>query len=365
MTPIRSAMTVRRVLRKKVILCVGPGGVGKTTVAAAVAVAAALRGRQTAVITVDPARRLEDALGLGRLSAHARPVALAGAAGAGSLHAFALDAKGTFDTLVERFAASPDAAERILRNRLYREISSGLSGSAEYMAMEKLHHLVTHEHYDTVVVDTPPSAHARDLLGAPNRLLDLLATRAVSLLKTPSSLLGGTGSLARVTLGAILKALERWTGMNLLQDLAEFTGAFEHMMDGFAERAEQVATLLRSPSTAFLLVTTPEPHTVATAIGFHRDLADAGHPVAGIIANRVLAFPELDEREISPNGWPERLTPRLRASYADLRRLSRRDERMLATLQRETRADVLATIPLLPVLPVSVGELRRFAQFLG
>ena len=152
-------MSTRRLFRKKVILCVGTGGVGKTTVAAAIAVAAATRGRNTAVITVDPARRLKDALGLGELSVRPRAVRLDGTR-TGSLHAFALDAKHTFDALIERFAASPEAAQRILRNRLYHEISSGLAGSAEYMAMERLHDLVTRNRYDTIVVDTPPSAHA-------------------------------------------------------------------------------------------------------------------------------------------------------------------------------------------------------------
>jgi len=358
-------MSARRILRKKVILCVGAGGVGKTTVAASIAVASALRGRRTAVITVDPARRLKDTLGLGELSTHPRAVALAGAQEAGSLHAFALDAKHTFDALVERFAGSAAAAQRILDNRLYQELSTSLAGSAEYMAMEKLHHLVTHERYDTVVVDTPPSAHARDLLGAPNRLLDLLATRAVSLLRSPGSLLSGTGSLARVTLSTLLKALERWTGMNLLSDLSEFTAAFEHMMEGFADRARQVETLLHSPSTAFVLVTTPETHTVATTVEFHHELCEAGYPVAGVIANRVLAFPELDAEALAGNGWPERLRQRLLANYEDLRRLSRRDERMLARLQTEADAPLLAAIPLLTELPVSVVQLRRFAQYLS
>jgi len=355
-------MSARRILKKKVILCVGAGGVGKTTAAASVAVASALSGRDTAVITVDPARRLKDALGLGELSSHPRSVPLGD--GAGALHAFALDAKHMFDSLVERFSTTPEIAARILQNRLYHEISSGLAGSAEYMAMEKLHHLVTHEHYDTVVVDTPPSAHARDLLGAPNRLLDLLATRAISLLRSPGSLLSGTGSLARMTLSTLLKALERWTGMTLLQDLAEFTAAFESLIDGFAERAAHVEKMLHAPSTAFVLVTTPEPHTVATTVDFRRELAEGGYPVAGIIANRVLAFPELDDAA-TRNGISAAMRARLLANYEDLRKLSRRDEQMLARLQRDTGLPLLASIPLMPEVPVSVAALHRFAQYLS
>lgn len=358
-------MSARRLLEKKVVLCVGPGGVGKTTVAASVAVAAALRGRDTAVITVDPARRLEDALGLGRLTAEPRAVALAGADGAGTLHAFALDAKHTFDALVERFASSPEAAGRILRNRLYHELSTGLAGSAEYMAMEKLHHLVSDGRYDTIVVDTPPSGNARDLLGAPNRMLDLLASGAVGILKTPASMLSAdSGGLARTALSMLLKALERWTGMSLLDDLAEFVGAFEHMIEGFAERAQQVGKLLRARSTAFVLVTTPEPHTIAASADFHRELTQAGYGVAGVIANRVLAFPALP-RDDRHDEIPERLLPRLLANYSDLRKLSRRDRRQLDALRRDTGAPILAAIPVMTELPVSVPALRRFAEYLG
>ena len=181
-------------------------------VAAALGVAGALRRRRTAVITVDPAQRLKDTLGLERLSTqpHAVPLGRAN----GHLDALAIDTKRTFDALIARVAPSVEIANRIFANRLYQELSNELGGSTEYMAMEKLHELLHHEPYELVVVDTPPSTHARDLLTAPLRLLDLLASSAVRILKAPTSLLSGSESgFARVTLRAILKALQRWTGM--------------------------------------------------------------------------------------------------------------------------------------------------------
>jgi anion-transporting ArsA/GET3 family ATPase len=351
-------MTPKGFLKKHVIICVGPGGVGKTTVAAAIGVAVARQRRRTAVITVDPARRLKDALGLRHLSSEPHSLALGDDVW---LDALALDAKHTFDALVERFAASPAAVERIMQNRLYQELSTGLAGSAEYMAMEKLYQLITVHKYQTVVVDTPPSAHARELLSAPHRLADLLASRAVSLLKSPASLLAGTSSLARLTLGPLLRGLERWTGLHLLSDLAEFTSAFEDLTAGFSERAEQVATLLRAPSTAFVLVTTPDPHTVDITIEFHRALRAAGYRVAGIIANRVLAFPALGHA----NGThaPAHLRDRLLANYQDLRRLSIRDEHSLQRLHEATHTPVLAAVPQLADLPVSVPHLGQFARY--
>jgi anion-transporting ArsA/GET3 family ATPase len=354
--------TLEGLLRKRLIVCVGCGGVGKTTAAAALALAGARHGRRAAVITVDPARRLKDALGLDGLSVEPQRVRLDSAA---HFDALALDTKRAFDALVQRLAPSPGAAERILANRLYQELSDELAGSAEYMAMEKLHELVHLHRYQLVIVDTPPSAHARDLLAAPNRLVNLLASRAVSLLQAPASLLSGAGSTAgRLTLSALLKVLQRWTGFDLLHDLADFVSGFEHMIDGFSLRAEEVSRLLRAPTTAFVLVTTPEPYTVETTIGFHRELTAGGFPVAGIIANRVLAFPRLPDPEGATAVWEEPLRRKLLRNYAALHELSRRDRRALQHLHTETRAPLLAAVPALTEAPTSLVGLQRFAQLL-
>ncbi len=353
---------IESLLRKRLIICVGCGGVGKTTTAAALALAAALHTRRTAVITVDPARRLKDALGLDGLSIDPRRVNVSDAA---HFDALALDAKRTFDGLIERFAPSPAVAARIQANRLYQELSDGLAGSAEYMAMEKLHELLHARHYQTVIVDTPPSAHARDLLAAPSRLTNLLASRAVSLLQAPATLLSGTtSSIARLGLSTLLKALERWTGLDLLHDLSDFVSGFEEMIEGFTRRADEVNKLLRASTTAFVLVTTPEPHTIETTIGFHHELRDGGFPVAGIIANRVLAFPRFDDPASLVAGWEEPLRGKLLVNYAELCELSRRDRRALRRLHDETGAPLLAAVPAVTDAPTSLAGLRRFAHLM-
>ncbi|HUI25213.1 MAG TPA: ArsA-related P-loop ATPase [Candidatus Kryptonia bacterium] len=361
----RTTNTHHDLLRKRLIVCVGTGGVGKTTVAAALGVAAAIHQRRAAVITFDPARRLKDALGLTRLTTDPHPVPL-GPDGDGleTLDAMALDTKHVFDAVVRRFAPTPEVAERILGNRLYQQLSSELGGSAEYMAMEKLHELLHHTHYRLVVVDTPPSSHARDLLAAPTRLGELLASRAVAFLKSPAALLAGSGGFARFTLGTLLKALERWSGLSLLQDLAGFVEGFESMITGFQSRAEEVGKLLRASSTAFVLVTTPEPDAVATAIAFHRELRVAGFHVAGVVANRVLAFPRRADLATDAATWPPALQRKLLANYADLQTLSRRDRHTLTHLHETTGMPLLAAVPMLSAPPQSLTALRRFATYL-
>jgi anion-transporting ArsA/GET3 family ATPase len=349
-------VTVDKLLGKSLIICVGAGGVGKTTTAASLALGAAMRKRRAAVITVDPSRRLKDALGLEGLTIEPRRVQVNGAA----FDALALDVKRTFDGVIQRFAPTPAVAHRILANRLYQELSNELAGSAEYMAMEKLHEMTGTRHYDLIVVDTPPSSHAQDLLAAPNRLTGLLASGALTLLQAPANLLSLADSrFGKLTLSALLKALQRWTGMDLLRDLSDFAVAFEGMTEGFSARAGEVNALLRSPETAFVLVTTLEPHTIDTTIRFHAQLAEGGFRVAGIIANRVLAFPELED--VGGN-LDENLRRKLVANYVDLRELSRRDQRALRLLHRETGCPLLAAVPVNSEAPTSLTALEGFAK---
>jgi anion-transporting ArsA/GET3 family ATPase len=214
--------------------------------------------------------------------------------------------------------------------------------------------------YDIIVVDTPPSSHAQDLLAAPNRLSNLLASRAVTMLQAPASLLSvGDSRLARMTLSAILKGLQRWTGVDLLQDLSDFVSGFEGMTDGFGTRAAEVNELLRSSRTAFVLVTTLEPHTIDTTIRFHSQLAEGGYRIAGIIANRVLALPEIDDVSGVSD---EQLRRKLVANYNDLRELSRRDQRALRQLHVETGCPLLAAVPIAGEAPTSLAALEGFAK---
>jgi anion-transporting ArsA/GET3 family ATPase len=358
-TGVRSPIDA--LLNQRLVICLGPGGVGKTSTAAALGVAAALRHRPTAVITVDPAQRLKDTLGLDQLSIQPRAVPLEEVDGC--LDALAIDTKRTFDALITRVAPSPEIARRILANRLYQELSSELGGSTEYMAMEKLHDLLHQDAYALVVVDTPPSTHARDLLNAPIRLLDLLASSAVRILKAPASILSGSETgFARLTLRGLLKALERWTGLDLLTDLADFVSNFEHLVEGFHARAADVQEALRRSGTSFVLVTTPEPDTIDATLELHRDLGQEGFPLAGIIINRLHDFAPLHTD--AGLACPEALRRKLLVNYADFEALGRRDRRALKRLRRETAAPILASIPALEEPPTSLASLLHFAELL-
>ncbi|HEX9244402.1 MAG TPA: ArsA-related P-loop ATPase [Anaeromyxobacter sp.] len=284
---------------RRIAVCVGPGGVGKTTVAASLALGAALGGARVLVCTIDPARRLANALGLGALGNVESRVpdhkfAEAGLRPKGELHAMMLDVKRTWDDLVTRHA--PDAArrERILRNRLYQQMSSALAGSQEYMAMEKVYELATDRDYDLVVLDTPPTAHALDFLDAPDRILDFLGNETARALLAPAAAAGRIGlRLAQLGGGYIAKTLARFTGQAMLSDLGEFLQSFQGMYDGFKERAAAVRSLLSEPDVGFVLVTSPTPVAVEETLAFHDRLHLESMPIAGLVANRV-----------TPDLWP-------------------------------------------------------------
>jgi anion-transporting ArsA/GET3 family ATPase len=352
---------MRKLLGQRLIICLGSGGVGKTTVSAALGLAAARMGRRTAVITVDPARRLKDALGLEELSIDPHPVRLDGVET--GLDALALDTKRVFDALIERVSPNPAVAERIRANRLYQELSNELGGSTEYMAMEKLYELLHQERYDLLVVDTPPSAHARDLLSAPLRMSELVASSAVRILKTPASLFwGDEGSFSRMTLTALMKVLERWTGLHLLQELSDFAANFEQLAEGFRARAQDVDQALRREGTSFVLVTTPEPNTVAACVDFHRELRELGFPLAGIVANRVFDFPDATKNAAAR--YPAEMRRKLLENYRDFTALSRRDRHALSRLESETGSPLLAILAALEEPPSSVEGLDLFTRSL-
>ncbi|MBV8933914.1 MAG: ArsA family ATPase, partial [Kutzneria sp.] len=238
----------------RVIVCCGSGGVGKTTTAAAVAVRAAERGRRTVVLTIDPARRLAQSLGLRELDNQPRPVLIPGFEPAGELHAMMLDMRRTFDDMVQAHAGQ-DRAEQILSNPFYQTISTSFSGTQEYMAMEKLGQLAADGGWDLIVVDTPPSRSALDFLDAPQRLATVLDGRIIRLLSAPARA-GGRGLLKIVGtgFGLFTKAISTIIGGQLLTDASAFVQAFDSMFGGFRERAEATYELLRSSGTTFLVV---------------------------------------------------------------------------------------------------------------
>lgn len=355
MSSQRSQRT-RAIFDGRLVLCMGSGGVGKTSTAAALACAAAAGGRRCALITVDPARRLRTALGLAELTAEPTRIPLDVP---GELYAMALDTKHVFDELISRAAPTPEIAARILANPLYRELSNELGGSTEYMAMEKLHDLLARG-YDLVVVDTPPGAHARDLLAAPARIATLIDSGAAAVLRAPASILRGS-RIANAALATILAGLERWIGKGLVRNLSDFASAFEPLLAGFRERADDVQHVLRDRGTAVVLVTTAEAAAVAITGEMAEELRANEMRVAGIIANQVHTVAR-------HRGAPLRCAPalreRLEANYDSYATRARRD----AAILRRAAADIapiLATIPRFEEPVASLPQLLAMAQILS
>ncbi|HEX6419425.1 MAG TPA: ArsA family ATPase [Acidimicrobiales bacterium] len=269
------------VAERRIIVCSGSGGVGKTTLAAVVALEGARLGRKTVVVTIDPARRLADALGLAGLTD--TPSRIEGD-WPGELWATMLDTKSTFDALVLKHASTPEQGERILANSFYRNISGALSGTQEYMAMEKLYELHEETDFDLVVVDTPPTRHALDFLDAPRRLSRFLEHRLFRLLVAPSR---GLVKAVNVAAQTFLRTVSRVVGSDVVEDAIAFFQAFEGMEEGFRQRARRVNELLAAPETAFVLVASPRRDTVEEAQFFADRLQQAGISVEGLVVNRV------------------------------------------------------------------------------
>jgi anion-transporting ArsA/GET3 family ATPase len=274
----------------RVVVCCGTGGVGKTTTSAVLALAAARRGRNAVVVTIDPAKRLADTLGLESLSDVAREIERsrwdpAGTAPPGGrLSALMLDTRATFDALVHKHAQSLEQADRILANRFYRNIAGALSGTQEYMAMEKLHELHDEGGYDLIVVDTPPTRHALDFLDAPARLTRLLDNRIFRFLMVPTRTYLRAASVA---VQAFMRAVGKAIGSEVIDDIVAFFRAFEGMEQGFRERAAAVSELLNDSGTGFVLVTSPRRDAVDEAEFFAARLRESNLAVAALVVNRV------------------------------------------------------------------------------
>ncbi len=279
---------------RQLVVCAGAGGVGKTTVSAAIALRLAGEGARTVVVTIDPARRLASALGMTGLADEPQRVPADGVlpAGAGELWALQLDAKATFDRLVARYAADDATRDRILDNRIYRHLSGAVAGAQEYMAVERLHELVEEGRFERIVLDTPPATNALDFLDAPQRITRFIEGRALRLLIRPGMAAGGIGwRLLHAGSGTVLALLERLTGAQLLRDVGEFLAGFEGMYQGFAARAEAVRELLTSERAAFVVVAAPEPDPLEQAVALAARLREEGFPLAGVVLNRVHPLP--------------------------------------------------------------------------
>lgn len=398
-------------LAGRLLICLGPGGVGKTTASAALALAAAMAGRRVDVMTVDPAPRLLDALGLNAEdAAEPREVELAGLAawsgaadlsglsdspdsadlanssnvvelaaaraggragfgarrrpvqGAGRLRALRLDPKRTFDAIVARHAPSPAAADAIMQNRIYRNLSQALAGVGDYMAMERLLELSEGPETDLVVLDTPPAREALDFLDAPCRLLDLLNSRAVTLLG------GGMRrgfNVVDIAARAVLSAFDRLTGLHLLGDVQAFVRNFNGMYAGFAERAARVQKLLVAGDTAVVVVTTAEPERTAQAHEFIAALRTAGIEPRAVIVNRMLpAMPSAEQ--VARAALAPALKRKLVRAAREFAALRARDAAAIESLRASGPEEVkLLAVPDLGREPAELADLLRLGHSLA
>ena len=355
-------MTLAQALAEKSVLVIGgSGGVGKTTTAAALGLQAAQRGRRTLVCTIDPSRRLATSLGLSRLSDDPTTIELGGRRGKGSLEAMTLDTKRTFDRLIEKHAASEAACDSILHNRFYKEVSSALAGSHEYMAMERLLELQGTSRWELIILDTPPTRHALDFLEAPDRMLSFLDTSVLRFLLKPYFVAGRLSFKVASRTGALaLKVVDRALGLEFLRDLSEFFLGFEGMYDGFKERAARVHELLRDRRSAFVVVASPEPHAAAEARYLHERLEEQHMPFCSLIVNRMHLEPPHPKRrhaDVSPDDLDDELAEKLLAIHRDLSTLMKREERTLDNLERATGAKAIRV----PEFDVDVHDLEGLA----
>ncbi len=322
----------------RIVVCAGAGGVGKTTVSAAVGLGLAAAGRRVAVVTIDPARRLAEALGLEELGNEPQPVdgarfQAAGLPVTGELSAMMLDVKRTFDALVARLAPDAQTAGAIFDNPVYQHLSTAVAGSQEYTAIAKLFDLARADIYDVIVLDTPPSRSAAAFLEAPRRLSGFLESRALT------AFLGPTGVAARAA-GVAFAALRRITGVSLLDDLTAFFQLFARLLDGLRERVQGAQQLLTEPTTGFLIITSPEHAPLREAVRFGRELERLGMRRAGVIVNRVQPL------DVSHSGAPataDGLAPRLGVelaekvarTHAEIQLLAHRDGAAIEELRRD------------------------------
>ena len=347
---------------RSIIVCCGSGGVGKTTTAAAVALQAARLGRRACVVTIDPARRLANSLGLDALTNS--PTEIAGT-WPGELHALMLDPKGTFDDLVHRYSETSEQAEGILSNRIYRNLTGALSGTQEYMAMEKLYELSDEGGFDLIVVDTPPTRNALDFLDAPRRLTRFLENKVFRALMMPTRVgLRVMGVAAQ----AFLRTISKVAGADIVRDAVTFFQAFEGMEEGFRARAASVRALLSDPSTAFLLVASPRPDSVDEAVHFSAKLTESGMSATALVVNRVqprfaddallAGLPDV------PDGAEESALADLVENLRGFTAASDREEQTYADLVADVAPAPVARVPLLNSDVHDLGGLGIVADLL-
>ena len=350
----------------KILVCTGAGGVGKTTTAAALALRAAEHGRKVCVLTIDPAKRLAQALGLTSLDNTPREVVgIVSPDGNGSLHAMMLDMKRTFDEVVETHA-DPERAKQILENPFYQALSSSFAGTQEYMAMEKLGQLSARADlegtWDLIIVDTPPSRSALDFLDAPARLGSFLDGKFIRILTAPARSAGrGIGKIAALGFGIFTGVLNKILGTQVLTDVGTFVSAIDTTFGGFRERADKTYALLKEPSSRFVVIAAPEPDALREAAYFVERLKTDTMPLAGLVLNRVqyIDAPELSadrarvaSQELSREGRD--LTAALLGIHANRQAQAERQQHLA---ERFTAAHPAVPIAMMPAMAEDIHDL--------
>jgi anion-transporting ArsA/GET3 family ATPase len=367
-----------------VLVCVGSGGVGKTTTAASLALWGALSGRHTAVVTIDPAKRLADCLGISPSGNLEKPIppelfARYGLRPKGTLTALLVDQPSAWDAAIRRYAPTPEIHDQIFANRFYQGLSRTFSGSHEYMAMDTLALLVQHGAYDLIVVDTPPTRQALDFLAAPQRLQRFLDSRARSWFTRATTRSWSAFSAVNRTTTFLLRKIEEATGISALREISEFFTLMQTMFDDFGERFQRVSQLLMSADTAFLLVTNPEPDVLAEAQEFHQGLMQMGVSLKAVVANRIHdEWLAVSPRSIDPARLTERLKSVLQGPTASRLPVEWLIKNFLSyqSMAREEAArltqftDTLPTaipvvrVPALPAFPADLAGLAKMHRYL-
>ncbi len=376
-------------LERRILICVGSGGVGKTTTAAALSLAAARRGKRTLVLTIDPARRLANSLGLAELGHEVQQVDPAlvrdGAPSqTGELHAMMLDQKRAFDEMVASHAKDPAAVKRILDNPVYSQISGSLAGAQEYAAMTKLHEFDRTGQWDLIIVDTPPTAHALDFLDAPRKLGEAIDSPAIDWFRKLQGQGGSRWSLVGKTGSFVLKRLAKFVGSKFIDDLGVFFTEFNDILGGFRKRAEETFALLRQPRVGFVLVASPEPMAVREALAFHERLIAAGMPFVGFVVNKLhpsrpfahMAAVDVGQvvaalaaeptiAALSLSGTTHTMAAQaLLAAHGELETLATADRLAVGQLQRVGGGGLLVQVPLLKDDVHDVTRLVGLEQYL-
>ncbi|GAB2478877.1 ArsA family ATPase [Jatrophihabitans fulvus] len=374
------ALALVRDPKVRVVVTCGSGGVGKTTTAAALALAGAEAGRRTVVLTIDPARRLAQSLGLTELDNTPREVKGAGDEAGGRLFAMMLDMKRTFDDVVLE-NSTPERAEQVFNNPFYQSLSSSFAGTQEYMAMEKLGQLVATDEWDLVVVDTPPSRSALDFLDAPNRLGRFLDGRMIKLITAPAKA-GGRAYMKVVTVGVgmVARVFTKVIGGDLLNDLSTFVSALESMFGGFRERADQTYQRLKDPGTAFVVVAAPEPDALREASYFVDRLSEEHMPLAGVVVNRTRRTAPVAgtakpltaaqagvaaERAEAEEGADARLAAAALRVHVEVAAAAEHDARMAKRFRAAHPEVPLSAVPALASDVHDLDGLREIARLLG